>query len=253
MNAKTKKLLLIFTCVYVAATACGMAIFRSPGLSAAYAAKYGTEHARYLGILKNEAYRLHEERPALHPLTPELREQAAFVEAYEARPAYQAERRRIAGYTWYFRGFNSIFFIALAVTFARRPMRDFLDGRIAGIRDGFAAAEQEADEGARLQADAQAELDRWPDVERCIRHRADDVLDEELAAIREEYKNSKLQLQKTAADRISAEYLRVARTLQEELVTRALDELKERYRNESSEERQGRNVDQFVRLMDTLS
>jgi hypothetical protein len=44
-----------------------------------------------------------------------------------------------------------------------------------------------------------------------------------------------------------------ARTLKEELVAQAVEDLEEKYRREATPERQSANVDQFVRFMGYLS
>lgn len=253
MSAHAKRMLMFFTILYVAGMVLGLAVFRSPNFSSAYLAKYKEDHERFHQILKNEAYVLHVERPALHPLTPELEADAAFVEEYEARPEYRAEHGRTLGYQWYFRVFNSLYFIALIVAAGRRPLLAYLDDQTATIREDIVSSQRNADDGTTKKAGAQAQLERWPEQERTIAEDSEKTVISEVAVIHEEFDNTRRQLGQTTEDRKSAEYWRVARTIEQELIEQSIAELKERYRRGLNVERLGEDVDQFVRTMEMLS
>ncbi len=249
MSAKTKRVVMIFTAVYIVGVVLGLALFRSPGLSKAYLEQYGKDHERYRAIVENPEYHAHHERPALHPLPEALEEEAAFAEQYEARPEYQREHGRAMAYIWYFRVFNTLFFLAMLGAVLRGPILGAADGRVREIRESFERTEGEADAARAALDAAQGALEHWAEQAQEIERKSTEAVDADLAVIHEEFRNARVQLYRTTQDRKAAEYLRVARVLQEELVNASLAELEERYRREASGEQLEQHVNQFVRLM----
>ncbi|HOV75031.1 MAG TPA: hypothetical protein PK967_13760 [Candidatus Hydrogenedentes bacterium] len=250
----TKKFLYIMLALYVAGAVVGVALFRSPGLSRAYLKEFGKEHKEFLKIKKSDWFKAYEERPALHPPVNEhQREQIEFVEHYEANPRFHAEETRAFRYTIYFRFLNAAVFIALMAFALRKPLGDYLDGKIAEIRSELDEAAKAREEAARLKEQARGKIEHWEEVEAAIIKEADQALEKDLAKINQEFEQSKAQFEKELADRRLAEQYRAERTIKTELVEQAIAAVENRYRTEATLERLTQNVDTFTKLMERLS
>jgi F0F1-type ATP synthase membrane subunit b/b' len=251
--SNTKRFLYILCAVYVGGAVLGLALFRTPGYSGQYMQRYEKDHAKYREITESEVYKAYVERPKLHPLDEKQRHEIAFAEEYAARPEFKAEKRRMACYTYYFKVLNSAVFILLLVKALRNPVVTFLDGKIKEIRTELDGAEKARAEAEAQKSDAQAKLDQWADTEVCIGLDTDNVIERDLAQIRDEFDQARVQLAKETADRKQAELYRAARLIREDLVLQAISLLEMRYKTEATQERLAQNVDEFVRLMDRIS
>jgi F-type H+-transporting ATPase subunit b len=249
----TKKFLLTITVIYIVVAVLGIALFKSPSYSSAYMARHAEEHARYRVIIAKPEYKLFEERPELNPVPHEMKEELEFAEEYAGAPEFQAEQRRIFRYNMYFKTLNSLVFIALIVRFARKPLLNFFDSQIAQIRANLANAEEAHKNTGSLLTEAKAKMTQWAESEKQIQRDMDQKIEENLGQIRNEFASAQDQLARETEDRKQAELYRASRAVREELVARTIATLEERYRTESTEQRLATNVDQFVKLMDTLS
>lgn len=249
----TRTFFLLLTGVYVAAAIAGIALFHSPQYSRSYLEKYRAENERHKSILKNPAYQLYRERPALHPLTGKLAEDAAFVEAYESRPEYHAEQRRMLGYVLWFKILNTGTVLAMVVRFGRQPLVKFLDNRIEQTRTEMDKAAQSLAGSEQVRAAAQSQLDSWPETEGKIRLRTERALEESLAEVRKQTQFARDQIARDIKSRKEAEMNAAIRALKEELVAQSIKELEERYKRTASTEQLAGNVNLFVNLMDHLS
>lgn len=250
----TKKFLYTVLVVYIVVAVIGVALFRSPSLSAAYTKEHGKDHAAFLKIKKTPWFKAYEERPKLHPpVNEQQREAVEFVEHYEANPQFHAEEARMFRYTIYFRVLNSTIFVVLIGFVLRKPLAGFLDSKISEIRTDLDTAAKAREDAVQLRAQAQEKVEKWESVEAAIKKEADDNLRADLAKIQAEFKQACEQLEKETVDRRQAEHYRAERTLKTELVEEALSALKERYRTEATGDNLARNVDTFVKLMERLS
>jgi F0F1-type ATP synthase membrane subunit b/b' len=248
-----RKFLVILALAYLAGAGGGLALFRSPGLSKAYLQQYGHEHERYRRIAETPEYQRYRERPALNPLNGPMAQKAAFALDYEQRPALRAERRRIMAYVVWFKILNMAALAALALHFITPPLLRFLDQHGELIRAELAEAETARGDALSKQAEAQAVLDTWPNTEEQIRIRTERALEASLAEVREQTRFAREQITREIKNRRAGELSVAARTLKEELVAQAVEDLEEKYRREATPERQSANVDQFVRFMGYLS
>jgi F0F1-type ATP synthase membrane subunit b/b' len=249
----TKKFLYLMLALYVGGAVVGIALFRTPSYSRQYLAKYGRDHERYRKIMKNEEYKAYIERPNLHPADARLLADAAFMKDYEGRSEFRAEKRRIFAYSGYFKVLNSVVFILLLGRALRKPVLEYLDGRIHEIRTELDAAARARTEAQQAKAGVLAKVDHWSAIEADLRKQTDETMQQDLAAIHAEFDHARAQLEKETADRKQFELLRASRRIKEELVSQAIKTLEQRYRTEATSERLARNVDRFVRLMDRLS
>lgn len=249
-----KQFLLIVSGIYLAGCVLGLVVLKSPDYTAAYMAKYGHEHARYLEATENPALHLHEERPELYPLTSaELAADVHFVEEYRANPEFQSERRRMFYYNWYFRFLNAVIFVALLVRFLKGPLLGFLDSRIGEIRTTIESADREAREAAAVEGAARAKVDKWQTTAAEIQKDTEARVGQSLAQIGEEFSQAQRQLEKETADRKQAELYRASRAVRQQIVNAMIEQLEQRHKDDATLERLGDNVDQFARLMDRLS
>jgi F0F1-type ATP synthase membrane subunit b/b' len=248
-----KKFLYTVLGVYVACAVLGLLLFKSPSYSRPYLAKYGHEHERYHKIVKNEKYKAYIERPHLHPADERLLADVEFAKAYEARPELKAERRRMFAYDVYFKVLNSTAFIVLIARALRKPVVQFLDGKITEIRSELDSADKARAEAQQLKAAAATKMEQWAAIEEGILKDTDAAIEQKLAAIRQEFEEARAELANETADRKQAEVYRAVRTVKEELVSQAIRTLEERYRTETTQAQLAANVDRFVRFMDRLS
>jgi len=248
-----KQFLLVVCGIYVAGCVLGLVVLKSPDYTAAYMAKHGHEHERYLEVIENPAFHLHEERPALNPLPEALVEDAHFVEEYRANPEFQAEKRRMFYYNWYFRFLNAVIFVALLVRFTKAPLLGFLDSRISDLRTNIESADREARDAAAVEGAARAKVEQWQATAADIRKETETRVGQSLAQIGEEFAQARAQLEKETADRKQAELYRASRAVRQQIVDALIEQLEQRHKDDATLERLGDNVDQFARLMDRLS
>jgi F0F1-type ATP synthase membrane subunit b/b' len=248
-----KKFLYVMAAVYLVAAVVGIALFKSPNHSKAFLDQYGHDLERCEKIVKNDAYKLYAERKHLYNASPELLADAKFVEEFEAKPAFQAEKKRRFHYTMYFKALNSTAFILLIAFAAKKPLLEFLDKQIGEIQSGLENAEQSKRDAVKAKAAAAAKMAQWDETAKQIRKETDALITSQLRAIQQELEDAKAQLEKEEQDRRVAEELRAARIIKEELVTQALDSLDRRYRSEGTQVLLAANVDSFVRFMERLT
>ena len=248
-----KKFLLKLLGAYIVAAVVGILLFHSPGYSRQYLKQYGHEHERYHKTNKNEEYIKYIERPNLHHADDHLLADVAFMKEYEARPEFQAEKRRMFRYSMYYKALNSIVFFLLVWRGLSKPVADFLDKSIAEMRAGLSDAEKARKEAQQAKAAAQAKMDQWAPFQEQLSKDTDAAINGDLAVIANELDAAERQFAKETEDRRQAEVYRAARLLREELVTQAMTTLEQRYRTEATQERITNDVGKFVRLMDRLS
>jgi F0F1-type ATP synthase membrane subunit b/b' len=238
---------------YVVFIVVGFVLFGSPMLSKEYMKEHGKDHARYLEIIKTDAFKAYEERPELHPLPAKLEEDAKFVEHYREQPAFEHEERRIWWYIEFSKVLNTVIFILLLKGLVGKPLLNFLDAQIQAIRSSLAEAEKARAEAAQLKVAAQAKMDTWTKTEARVLENSEATIAAQLAKIHEESEYAKALMIKQTEDRKQAELHAAARTIKTELVTESIRVLEERYRTEQTLEKLETNVERFTALMERLS
>ncbi len=249
----SKRYFILVTVAYAVGCAAGLAIFKSPEFSKSYLAKHEAEHKRYVGIIKSEVFKAHEERPQLHTLTGADEENLKFVEEYAASEEFKHEEHRVWWFVEYFKIVNSTIFLLYLWGVAGPPVTAMLDAQIEGVRKRFAEVEQEKAEAAKVKADAVSKTSDWEQVLVAIRKESDDTIAESMAKVKEEDESARKLLEKQLEDRKHAELLATAETIRLELVTAAIDEATEHYRTEQLGEKLEINVNSFIKLLERMS
>lgn len=241
-----KRFLLIFFALYLVGAIAIIVLYGPPRYSQAYMGQYEDEHQRYLEITKSEAYKLHRERPALHPAEGKLAEDIAFVEEYESREVFQQEKQRVFIFNLLFDIYNAAATVIIAVRFGKEPFLNFVDERIDDIRRRIKQSEDVRARAAKQKAAAEAKLQGLAEEKQRIEAQMDEAIQTEkdnIAALTEQ--NLKLIAQETE-ERKQREARQAAMQMKAEIVTRSVDRLSERLQKELTEADQAALVEQFV-------
>jgi len=247
-----KRFLLIFAIVSLGVWIGANLLLGPPGLSRPYLRQYKQGHERYIEITKSLPYKLYSERPHLHgpgsPGAPQgLAENIAFVEQYEANPAFQAEQRRIGVYGLFFDVFNAALVVVILVRFARKPLLNFLEEKAAHVRERIessAGARGAAEERLRRAEDQLAHVE---DERARVAAETARRLEHEMAELKRANERSLALLWQELADRKHQEIVAAKQQVKRELVSETIKRLEERYQAEQSPEREADLIDQFVR------
>ena len=238
-----KRFLLIFFGVYVGVGLLANFAAGPPGLSKAYLAQYKVEHERYLEIVKGDEYKLHVQRPVLHPVDPAVK---TFVEAYEGREEFKQEKRRQAGYQFFNELFTCIMLTVLAVRFGWKPLVKFLDDQVALVRAKIAEAERgRADAAGRKQA-AQDTLDRLPEEQARTVRETDAVIAQEQAEFEAMTQATLERIDREVEERKREEEEAAAYRVKQELLNQVTDLLAQRYLAGASAEVESGQIDAFI-------
>ncbi|NIA15271.1 MAG: hypothetical protein GWP08_14470 [Nitrospiraceae bacterium] len=233
--------------------------FGPAGLSRAYLDEYRVKHDHYLSITKSVAFRLSEQRPHLHgPGTegaPEsLEDDIAFVAQYRANPAFVAEQNRLKWYNLLFDLFNAGLVVVLIVRFAKRPLLNLIDEKIAELRakmDAIAEARKQAEE---RRQEARNQIDDLPNEERRVAQDMQERLAREMAELEEANQRSLDMMQQDLEDRKRKEEYVAHALVKEELVNASIARLAELCRGRQSQAAcQSELIDEFATELETLS
>ena len=159
----------------------------------------------------------------------------------------EAEQRRIGVYGLFFDFFNAGLVVVILVRFARKPLLNFLDEKVAQVRDRIessAETRRTAEERRRRAEHRLAHLD--DDRERIAEETAR-RLEHEMAELKRANERSLALLWQELADRKHQEIVAAKQQVKRELVNETIKRLVERYRAEQSPEREAELIDQFVR------
>ena len=247
-----KRFLLILFGVYLAGGVTTIFMFRPPGMSKAYLAKYKAEHDWYIKVIKSDAYKLYVERPHLHTPDERLGADIAFVGEYEARPVFQAEKRRRLIFASLFEVLNVGAVLALVYHFARKPFLNFVDGQIAALRTKLERARQARAAAAERRAEARSKVEGLDDDTARIAREGDDLRERELARIEAATRQGLDQIDRVTDDRKRGEQQKAVLQVKRELVTQSIELLAQRYRAQASAESEAALVDQFIRGLKEL-
>ena len=247
-----KRFLLTLGAVALVVWIGGNVLIGPPGLSRRYLADHEDAHNRYIEIIKGDAYKLYDERPALHgPASagapPGFAQDIAFVEHYEANPLFQAEQRRVARYGLFFDFFNAALVVVIILRFARKPLLNLLDKKVAEVRDRIESAAQARQAAEERQRRAEHQLANLDDDRERIDEETARRLEHEMAELQQANERSLALLWQEMADRKHQEIVAAKQQVKRELVNETIKRLVERYRAEQSPEREAELIDQFVR------
>jgi len=112
-----------------------------PGMSPGYMEEFKQDHDHYIEVIKNKEYKFYIQRPHLVEASETLQQNAAFVEAYEAREEFQHEMHRRHIYELSFEFFNVLMLLVLIVPLARKPIMNLLERMIGEVREALTTVE----------------------------------------------------------------------------------------------------------------
>lgn len=246
----TKRFLLVFVAVYVAASIAGMRMWGPPGFTEEYLKNYDADHERYLQIIKSKPYQVYIQQGAAAPPDTRLADQAAFVNDYRARENFQAESTRQARYGYYFDFLNIAGLIIIAVRFGRRPLGAFLDSQAAMVRERLQNAEQaKNDANARLQ-EAEARAANFEAEERDAEAKSEELLARQRAAIEEATAQALAHIDEETADRLRIVQVRAAKRIRRELVEQAIEIVAAQYMAHANPEVERQQIEAFATNLD---
>ncbi len=256
-----KRFLLTLLIVYIVLAIPPIVLFGGPNYSQDYLDEYGDEHDVYLSITKSEAYKLYsqrphlieemyEQRPHLEPDLNLLYEQIEFVEEYESRPEFIAERRRIDRYNLYFQFLNFGAMLALILRFGWRPLIDFLDGQVKKVRTRIEQTKAAREEAQQRKDEANKKIQQLPDEKQQIASQTDAMIEQEVARIRETAEQSLAQIDQETEERKRVEMQQAAMQVKQELVEQAIDRLAKKLDESAKTERQSALIDEYVQALD---
>ncbi len=240
-----KRFLLITAVVSLAVWLAINFLFGPAGFSNEYLEQYKAEHSHYLEVAKDEAFQKYMQRPEL-AADPEMREKAQFVEQYTSRPEFIQEQNRRWWYTLLFDFFNAGLVALIAIRFLTRPLLNFVDERIAELREKMESAAKAREEAQTRRAAAAEKLDQLPNERDRVEAETDARIDKELTQVQEDNQRALGMLEQEIEDRKHGEELAAARLLKRELVTEAVEKLKQDFAARRSPEQQAAIFEQFV-------
>ena len=245
-----KRFLRVFLAVYVVVALALIILCGPPEYSAAYMNEFRDEHQRYLEITKSDAYKLHDQRPHLHPAEGRFAEDVAFVREYESREQFQQERRRIFVYNLLFDVLHAGALVVLAVRFGKQPLLNFLDERIEDVRRRIKRSEEARTRAASEKAQAEAKLKGLEDEKRRLERQTAESIQQEKEAIAALTAENLELLALETEERRQREARQAAMKLKAEIVERSVSLLTERLRTELTESDQAALLEQFVERLE---
>lgn len=253
-----KRFMLILAAVSLVACIAINVALGPPGLAPKYLDKYKAEHDHYLDIVKSNEYKMYKERPLLHgpdraDASDDFGDNIKFVEQYEGRPEFQAEQRRMRLYGLLFDFFNAALLVALVWRFARKPLLNFLDEKIAELREKMGSAAQARQSAEERRLNAERKLGQLPEEERGVTEETEKRLARELAELKEANEHSLAVLWQEMADRKVHEQRAAALLVKQEMVNLAVERVAEEYEARQSPEGQEALIDQFADDLENLS
>lgn len=242
----TKRFLLVFLAVYVVVAVTLIVLLGPPDYSSAYMDEFRDAHQRYLEIIKSDEYKLHQERPHLHPAEGRFADDMEFVHEYESRERFQDEQRRMFAYNLLFDLLNAGAVVALAVRFGKQPLLGFLDDKIDDVRRRIRRSEEVRARAAKAKAQAEAKLKGIEDDKRRIEHQTAESLQQEKQAIAALTAENLDLIAVETEERKQREARQAAMQMKAEIVERSVSLLAERLRSELTESDQAVLLEQFV-------
>jgi F0F1-type ATP synthase membrane subunit b/b' len=242
----TKRFFLIFFGVYLVVTVLWAAFMGPPGLTNEYLDEYKADHERYLQVIKSDAYKIHKERPNLHPAEGKLLRGVEFVKEYEAREGFHAEQKRISLFELVFSIVNAAMVVILAVRFGRKPLLGFLDEKIDDIRQKLDRSESARAKAAELRAAAEDNVARLDAQRQKVEQQAGEMIKDEKARLAEGTRLALEQLDEETEARKRAEERRAAMLVKEELVTQSVDQLAKELQTTLTPQDQDGLFDEFL-------
>lgn len=241
-----KRFLLAFVGVYVVIGLAVNMLYGPPGFSNEFLNDYRNEADRYLEIVKSERYKLWKENPEVNPPDPELQQQIAFVERFQANPDFREEMERRDHYNAISDWFNVIMLTVLVVVLARGPVASFVSGMVATERERIENIERERSAAARRKSEAERKLEQLIDEERRANEAAAARIADETAQVELSTEETLNQLRQESEDRRRHAELLAQRRLKAILADEAIAILEQRYRSDESPEQNEALIEQFL-------
>jgi F0F1-type ATP synthase membrane subunit b/b' len=220
-------------------------------------------HDHYLATGKSPGYKLYTQRPELHPplpgRDPDMEAmgmpqltvgELEFMEAYEAQPLFQAERKRLFWFDFLVNVFNLCLLATLVWRFARAPMAKFLSEKTGAIRALLDAAASERAQAEERLAHARATMDALPQERERVQRETEERVQRELEALREASEQSIAIFEQETEDRKRKEALNAAMLVKKELVNESIDRVIAKLRENTSPDAQAAWLGDFARSLE---
>ena len=220
------------------------------GMSKSYLDEFKPDHDRYIETIKLKEYKRWNQRPELNPPGEDLAARIAFVQEYASRPEFIAEKKRRAIYGTLIDLFNVAMVGILVVHFASKPLRQFLDNTIDGVRTTMERATDDFEDAAQSKADAQAKLDALPEQQAEIDEKTAKRIEEMRRGDALNVGERLANLNRETEDRRRYEQTLARLQLKQELVNQAIDVLAERYRLRTTDPEDTTLIDRFVQQLE---
>ncbi|MCP4640339.1 MAG: hypothetical protein GY851_07905 [bacterium] len=245
-----KRFMTVYIVAYLAIAIGATVVFGGPNLSDEYVEDFGRDHETYLDIIKSDPYKLHRENPNLHPAEGKLVERVAFVEEYEANPAFISEEHRLATRSLFYEFYNALAFIIIAVRFGKKPLLNAVDEQIARLKARIDKAQKASDAAAASRTEAETKVQALDTDKARIADQAAEAAREETAAIDTGTTEQLAQVDAETEARKKQEERKAAAELQRRLVERSVELVEERLRATESGAREDVLVAQFAEGLD---
>lgn len=220
-------------------------------------------HDHYLEIIKSDAYKHweqrpidevirkeYERRPHMQPSYDRLMAGIKFVEEYESRPEFKAEKARMGTYDLFFSFFNAIALLILAVWFGWKPVRNLLDEQAEGVQIRIEGAESARSEAEKRRKQAETKLAELEAEKAEITRQNEALAEMEKTKVEELTANALAQIDAETEERKRMEQQHAAVQVRQELVEQAISRMTETLKREANEERQAAFVKYFVSELD---
>jgi len=223
-------------------------LFGPPGLSPEYLERNKEEHEQYLETTKSDWYKLHLERPHLHPPEDERQErQIAFVAEYSSRPEFLEESRRAAVFHNFFEFYNVLAVIVIAIRFGKKPLLAFVDQQVGDVRAKMDKARAAREAAENRRGAAQAKADGLEAEKARIAEQAAQVIEEDASDIAEAREHILAQIDEETEERKRLEKRHAAMRLKAELVDQAIEDLTAHLKASPPSGLQASMLEQFAR------
>ena len=251
--SSVKKFLLGYVAIYMIVAMGFNLTLGPPGMSKEYLEEYKSDHDRYLEITKRDDYKRWKERPKLNLPSERLEASIAFLEEYESRPKFKAEKTRRHRYDILFDVFNMAMVVVLITHFARKPLINLLDGMFAQVKETLDKAKTARDEARQRKSEAQSNVDQLDQVlaaqEAEVEKRIEDMRRESALSTG----LSISALNNETADRKLNEAAMARRELKQELVESAMASLIRDVQENPSSDQEAELINRFVNGLEDRS
>ena len=254
-----KKFMLILALVSMVLWIGVNVVMGGPALSAEYMAEHGTQHERYLEIIKGTMYKNYVQRPNLNgpgqgDVPERFQDDIDFVAQYTSNPAFVEQKHRIALRGYFFEFFNAALVLILVVRFARKPLANLLDEKVTELKERLETAALNRKNTEQRIADAKAKVDDIPAEKKRVAAATDERIEYELAELEKANQQSLEVMGRERDERKEKQRLAAATLVKRELVNNAIDSVIDSHRklanDSNAQDYQAELLNKFLRQLE---